>query len=466
MRDEPFDDLARVLAKPIPRRTALRIVAVGMATVVVPGIRPRWAGAALAAPCSSGGTFCGYQDIGVSYNLGCCMGAGGDTRTVCCPGKSGVVGSLCCSTGYRCGNTVANAPENCICDSKVVCDGKCCKRGEYCETRIFGEDFCERKCPGTGKQKCIGVCCTGLETCGFFGCSCKDGYVSAGTGLCVKPRQDPGDPKPGWNPFRTMFNMMGQSSSAHGGGAHGSSVVRRSLFARSAQTSPAAVNAALDALAAVNGQGAVAMLGIRGGKRDKRFRQKVSVARAKPPTIFAGAGLDAGSAAALNNLLVAEARANALIAAMAKALWRARGARASKNRAGTKRQLLASAKFAAEAVTALKRVQPLRTAAAAALTAGGVAEVLAFDTEVEAFVAEVKSAGIPATLRSPMAKLGVAPADFKVLRAGVLERTVASAVGPVLIAPLKNEARAGELQGLISELSTYSTRARKHPTAR
>ena len=121
-----------------------------------------------------------------------------------------------------------------------------------------------------------------------------------------------------------MINMMGQSGAGRGGS-------RRAMFARSARSSSAAVDAALLALAAVNGQGAAAMLAIREGKRDPAFRQKVRVTRAKPPTLSADSVLNAGSAAALNKLLVAEAEAYALIAAMATALWRARAAHAKKN---------------------------------------------------------------------------------------------------------------------------------------
>ena len=463
MGADPFDDLARILAKPMPRRRALGVLAVGVGAAVAPGMTGRWAWAAdQPAPCSTGGSFCGnVNPLGkTGYNIGCCRGATGNTRTVCCPGIPGVVGSLCCPTGYTCGNTSANSTENCKCASGVVCGGTCCKRGEYCETRILGEDTCEKRCPRTGAQKCIGVCCTENEECGFFGCGCKSGFVSTGAGTCVRPREDPGDPKPGWNPFRNMFNMMGQSAATHG--ASGSRV----SFFHPAQEGPPTIDAARAALAAVNGQGAAAMLAIREGKRDSAFRRNVTVARVKPPTLSAGAGLDAGSAAALNKLLVAEARANALIAAMAKALWRARAAHAKNNRAAAKRQLRASATFAAQAATALKRIQPLRTGAAKALTAGGVPEVFAFDEAIAAFVTEVQSSGIPASLRTPMGKLGVGTADLKRLRAGVLALPETSAVGPVLIAPLQNPQRATELKSLISELSKFSARARKHPIAR
>jgi hypothetical protein len=457
-----FDDLARDLAAPMPRGRAVRMLAAGLVVASVPGLTARRARAAgQQKPCSTGGTFCGnVNPLGqIGYNIGCCLGGPNETRTVCCPGKPPDIGSLCCPTGYTCGNTTPNARENCKCASKVVCGGKCCAKGQYCETRLIGDDTCEKRCPVTGEQKCIGVCCTKNETCGFFGCSCKPGLVSAGAGTCVEPKNDPGDPNPGYNPFRNMFNLMGQTSASRGGS-------RRALFAGSARSGSAAVDAALLALAAVNGQGAAAMLAIRDGKRDTAFKQKVMVTRAKPPTLSADSGLDARSAAALNKLLVAEAEAYALIAAMAKALWRARAAHAKRNSAAAGSQLRASATFAGQAVTALKKLPGLRTAAAKSLKAGKVPEVWAFDPAVNAFIAGVRSGGIPTSLRVPMGKLGVGSDDLKRLRAGVLDQAANPAVGPALIAPLQSPERASELRSLISELSKYSARARKHPIAR
>ncbi len=440
------------------------MLAAGLAVASVPGMTARRARAAdPPPPCSRGGAFCGNKDpLGQKgYNIGCCLGGPGETRTVCCPGIPGVVGSLCCPTGYTCGNKSANSTENCKCPSKVVCGGKCCKPGEYCETRLLGEDTCEKRCPITRDQKCIGVCCTPRETCGFFGCSCKSGFVSAGAGTCVEPKKDPGDPNPGYNPFRNMLNMMGQAGASSGGGRP-----RRAMFARSGRSGSAAVDAALVALAAVNGQGAAAMLAIRDGKRDPAFRQKVTVARVAPPKVSADAVLNAASAAALNKLLVAEAEAYALIAAMATALWRARAAYAKKNSAAARSQFRASATFAAQAATRLKKIQGLRSAAANALKAGNVPETWAFDPAVNAFVAGVRSGGIPVSLRAPMGKLGVGSADLKRLRAGVLDQAANPAVGPALIAPLQSPVRASELRSLISELSKYAARARKHPIAR
>jgi hypothetical protein len=361
----------------------------------------------------------------------------------------------CCGPGSECGGDV----NQCICKAgRVTCGDNCCGDGEYCDTSVFSEDLCAKLCPDH-RQKCNGDCCTGQQTCGIGGCSCTSPLVECGPGLCCSPKKDPGSPNPRWNPVGNMLNMMGASSATHGGQARDTAV-----FA--AASNPAGVDAALRVLAAVDGQGAAAMLAIRNGKRDPNFRHRVTVARAKPPAVAADATLDAGSAAAINKLLAAEARAYALIAAMAKALWRERSAYARHDLAAAKSQLRASAKFAGQSVTALKRIQALRTAAAKALIAGAAPEVFASDSAVAAFIASVKSSGIPTSLRGPMSKLGVGSADLKRLRAGVLDQTVTSASGPVLIAPLQDQARASELKQLISELSKFSARARRHPIAR
>ena len=179
-----------------------------------------------------------------------------------------------------------------------------------------------------------------------------------------------------------------------------------------------------------------------------------------------GPGLDAASAAALNKLVAAEARAYALAAASAKALWRARAAKAKGQRALARRQLRASSKFAGQAASALKRVPALRSAAASALTAGGVTEVIATEDQVKAFLAMVKSGALPAPLRSALSALGIRSADLKRLRAGLLNQTVTSGAGPALIDPLKDSAAARDIRLVTAQLSKYAKRARRHPIAR
>ena len=182
------------------------------------------------------------------------------------------------------------------------------------------------------------------------------------------------------------------------------------------------------------------------------------MARVKAPTVVEGAGLDAASAAALNKLFAAEARAYALAAASAKALWRARAAKAKGQRAAARRQLRASSKFAGQAASALKRVPALRSAAANALTAGGVTEVSA--TEDRSHVpwdGQVRCD--PGTAADGLAALGVGSKDLKRLRAGLLDQSMTSGVGPALIEPLKDAAGASELAGQCPAVEVLEARA-------
>jgi hypothetical protein len=111
-------------------------------------------------------------------------------------------------------------------------------------------------------------------------------------------------------------------------------------------------------------------------------------------------------------------------------------------------------------------VLALRSAAASALTAGGVAEVIATEDQVSAFLAVVKSGALPADLRTALAGLGVGSKDLKRLRAGLLDQSMTSGVGPALIEPLKDSFGARDIKLVASQLSKFSKRARRHPIAR
>lgn len=359
----------------------------------------------------------------------------------------------CCRAGEICGSRF----NDCTCAGTTCGQYLCCGKGEVCESNFFGSrNACVKKCDD-GSNPCKGTCCKGDLVCTSDGCACPSGSVQRGVGVCVPPKEDPGDPP--WNPIRNLLNTIRATSAAHQG-------TSGSAIGRPAQSGSPAIDTALIALAAVEGQAAAAALAFGEGKRDPAFRRTVRVARVRPPRVVAGTGLDAASATALNKLLAAEARAYALAAASAKALWRARAAKAKGQRAFAKRQLRASSKFAGQAASALKRVLALRRAAATALTAGGVAEVIATEDQVTAFLATVKSGSIPAELRTPLGALGVGSKDLKRLRAGLLHQTVSSGSGPALIEPLKDSAGASDIRLVISQLSKFSKRARRHPIAR
>jgi hypothetical protein len=364
----------------------------------------------------------------------------------------------CCRAGEICGTTQFG---DCTCTGILCGQHLCCQKGEICETNFFGSrNACVIKCPDS-KDPCQGGgdCCTGDLICTINGCACPDGLVQSGIGVCVSAKKDAGSPSP-LQFIQNWLNMGAASSAAHGGSS--SHAVR----ARIAQSTTPAVDRALIAIAAVNGQAGAAQAAFSEGKRDPAFRHKVDVARVRSPSVVAGPGLDAGSASALTKLLTAEAKAYALVAASATALWRSRDAQAKGQFADAKSQLRASSRFAAEAAAALKRVPALRIAAAHALTAGAVAEVTPTEDQVTGFLSSAKSSGIPAYLRTPLSALGVRGADLKRVRAGLLRQTSSSIVGPALIEPLQSARGAGDLKQLTLELSRFATRARKHTIAR
>src|SRR5437870_4965397 len=94
--DKLFDDIARTLARPIPRRRALRSIVSGVAGAVFVafGLERE------AFACASGETLCGNNPNGSQRcctpsqyccgNAACCSNS-----VVCCAGK-------CCQVGYAC----------------------------------------------------------------------------------------------------------------------------------------------------------------------------------------------------------------------------------------------------------------------------------------------------------------------------------------------------------------------------
>ena len=366
--------LARALAAPMPRRRAVGLISGALVAASV--VRPTRARAATCTgdtpkKCSNGkgSEVCTTADGQCCETPTCMMACRGyqtctsptcsDTPRICghpdgpwpngnrpkyCSVQStvtffcteskpaSVTTGWCCRGGEICGREYGD----CTCRGQLCGEHLCCGEGEACESNFFGSRTeCVFRCP-RGQTQCGTDCCKDPLVCTPNGCDCPSGTVQRGVGRCVAPKEDPGPP--GWNPFRDMANMMGASAASRGGGNR-----RRSVFARAAQSGSPAIDAALTALAATRGQAASAALAFRAGKDDPAFRRTVTVARVRPPTVSAGPGLDAASAAAITQLLAAEAKAYALAAASAKALWRARAAKAAHQRVFARRQMRASA---------------------------------------------------------------------------------------------------------------------------
>lgn len=109
-----FDDLARIIASPVSRRDAFRLVstAVGGTLLVSLGLAsPPLARSA--GSCSGSQFCCDPSSCKVCCNAGCvCCGNGNNAR--CCS-----PGSTCCGTG----SNVTCCPSGCTCCGGVCCTG-------------------------------------------------------------------------------------------------------------------------------------------------------------------------------------------------------------------------------------------------------------------------------------------------------------------------------------------------------
>lgn len=173
---EFLDDLARSMARPMPRRRALGLVGGALLTVATPALLSKPARASTAVPQACTG-------CGVAHGAGCvlnmkCGSKGARGFPVCCTVK-GYLGpfknpegglcaqaggqlnppgglACCCPAGTRCGVP----PGEPICVAECIkCGLDCCKPGEHCAN--FAQKLCCKKLE-TG---CGPRCCKRNEQC-------------------------------------------------------------------------------------------------------------------------------------------------------------------------------------------------------------------------------------------------------------------------------------------------------------
>jgi hypothetical protein len=208
-----LDDVSRIVASPLPRRRAFKLVgaAFGGALFEALGlgrVSRAW-GQAQAVSCPKGSTLCGAQCCN-SKNQFCC---GTGARAVCCSSGdtccgSTTVGFTCCGPGQTCCGNKCCAPHQSCCGTGSA--AICCSSGQTC----CGNTTVGFTCCGSGKGCCTDAskpycappqtsCCKGLlcnngahQTCCSTGTSavcCSSGLVCC-SGKCCKAGPSPSQP--------------------------------------------------------------------------------------------------------------------------------------------------------------------------------------------------------------------------------------------------------------------------------
>jgi hypothetical protein len=211
MSERFFDDLARTLARPMPRRRAVRVLGTALLMAAVPGVSARAALARTESATCEPNTFeckCPNKDL---FFRACCPTNVPGTRYTCeCfPDRAQCTARKVCPPGSRaCGTDCCEPYENCVggeCECNERCGKICCGVGATCKSEARSL-CCSRnwrvcEAGSAGAVKCCppkDQCCfksgtTKVQCCGpeqdcdpaTGNCPCKKrGQVSCGSECC------------------------------------------------------------------------------------------------------------------------------------------------------------------------------------------------------------------------------------------------------------------------------------------
>lgn len=219
---EFLDELARTLAKPMPRSRVVRVLGGSILAAVFPlarpGLRPAGAATLHRGSCGDPGT-CANPSFpkvcGCDFLAGCYRDCCDPKTQICCTWKrAGGPGrppceKICCPKGTRCGS--GEPGDVCVPLCPTRCGEKCCQKGEYCADPrrslccANGEHECQVRppagLPSTGKEparccpsvtpKCCSndqrmACCDPVDNCCGGRCCPPDKQCTKGVCACPK----------------------------------------------------------------------------------------------------------------------------------------------------------------------------------------------------------------------------------------------------------------------------------------
>lgn len=391
--DRTFDDLARRLATPIPRRRALQIGGAALGLALVP-MRTRVAFAGHTT------TDCAGLHDGTAIE---CTPDTEECFQRCCP-----TGSLCCLTPPPCPRVACCDPCYDKCDEAGRCtdkgdpphgkcpDGSCCKTGEMCCSRTFSFN--------------AATCCSPQDE---IKNACKDAEIVA-IGLGI---------------------VAGTVAAVATGGT------ALAFFAIGATTG-----------AGVGGLGAK-LCGDDPPDPDYTGGQPPVVLRM--PRVKPGSGISRSAARAINRMLENQARTYPLIVAMVQAAERAQGALIANRHDWVRIQQDAAAKYARQAAEGLERDIKLRRAAREKLEASDFRDRKVSRKDIERTQRRIRSKGFPSDLRKEFRRMGIEDAQIAAYRREFVKADAEKLAGTGVLAMVSNRTTAKATADLAKSLRKF-----------
>ena len=167
-----IDDISRVIASPVSRRQAFKMVSGAVGGALLASLGLGRAARILGAPPVTAPKCPNHQ--------------------VLCNGKCYPSGYTCCGTSACDGDQICCSNNHCCDDAKTCCGSGCCNRGSTCcggKTCCGSGSTCcgNNTCCACGVACCNGKCCSTPRAICCGGACCPEGYLCCAN-KCVKNR--------------------------------------------------------------------------------------------------------------------------------------------------------------------------------------------------------------------------------------------------------------------------------------
>ena len=400
-----FDDLARILAEPMPRRRAARVISLSLAAVVVPGVAgparaatfgPRQrsldpprkciqagTGAGGHACCSKGPYIDGTSDwviCGYPAQRYDCLGADGLTCVDRCqiiarglpPGSDRRV--VPTSSAAKQANGAPERFECCIVPDFIPRDGECLANCELIH--------------GRGAHQCGHGCCPP-------GTACCDRVFTRKAPHCCDPEEAEKEPwKDGEVASMIVAVALGVAGAATGGLAlaillgFGAGWGLVGVYAKIAGDDPP----------------------------DPRYKELFRPRVPRVASVATGHGISPAAARALDRVIANRLHAGAYGLAWIRSIEKAQGAEKARDKSWAKRQRKAAAGYAREAAKALERDKSLSTVALRELERGGFVDTEVTLAQARQWQQRVRQQGLPVDITRALRSAGVDDARIAAFR--------------------------------------------------